>query len=204
MTVYAYIRVSTIEQNETRQIKTMLAEGVQRANIYVDKASGANLERPNYRKLKAQVRRGDTIIFDSITRLSRTYRDVRDEYEYYRENGVLLRFIREPMLNTPTGGYDDVMSIAIADVIMTILAAFADKERENIRIQQAQGIAIAKQKGKYRGRKTKLVEGGEEEARRDAIINAYKSGTSIADIRKTYRVGTGTIYRLLEREGIKR
>lgn len=69
---------------------------------------------------------------------------------------------------------------------------------------QAEGIAISKVKGKYRGKKTKLVEGGEEEVRAKAIIQAYLAGTSIADIRKTYKVGTGTLYRLLEREGIKR
>ena len=71
-------------------------------------------------------------------------------------------------------------------------------------MRQAEGIVIAKEKGKYKGRKTKLIEGGEEEVRRNAILEAYQSGTSIADIRKTYRVGTGTIYRLLEREGLKR
>lgn len=201
---YGYIRVSSIEQNEARQVVTMKAEGVNKENIYVDKASGKDTARAQYQALKSIVKAGDSIVFDSITRLSRSYRDIKDEYQYYAENGVKLRFIKEPMLSTPEVASDDIMQTALTDVILSLLAAFAQKEREDIRIRQAEGIAIAKANGKFKGRKTKLVAGGEEEVRRNAIIKAYTEGASIADIRKTYKVGTGTIYRLLEREGIRR
>lgn len=201
---YGYIRVSSIEQNEARQVATMKAEGVNKENIYVDKASGKDTARARYQALKSIVKPGDSIVFDSITRLSRSYRDIKDEYQFYAENGVKLRFIKEPMLSTPEVASDDIMQTALTDVILSLLAAFAQKEREDIRIRQAEGIAIAKANGKFKGRKTKLVEGGSEEVRRNAIIKAYTEGTSISDIRKTYKVGTGTIYRLLEREGIRR
>lgn len=206
MTTYGYVRVSSVDQNETRQLATMKELGVEKANIYVDKASGKNTDRAQYQALKAIVKKGDTVIFDSITRLSRSYHDIKDEYEYYTKAGVLLRFIKEPMLNTPevAEGDEDIMQTALTDVILSLLAAFAQKEREDIKLRQAEGIAIAKAKGKFKGRKSKLVEGGEEEVRRNAILKAYQEGVSIADIRKTYKVGTGTIYRLLEREGIKR
>ena len=204
MTTYAYIRVSSVDQNEARQLATMKAHGVDKANVFIDKLSGKNTERPNYQAMKAAVKEGDTIIFDSITRLSRSYRDIKDEYEYYVKTGVFLEFIKEPILNTPKQAVDDIVQIGLADAILSILAAFAQKEREDIRLRQSEGIAIAKAKGKFKGRKTKLIEGGEEEVRRNAIIKAYQDGVSIADIRKTYKVGTGTIYRLLEREGIKR
>lgn len=204
MTTYAYIRVSSVDQNEARQVATMKEQGVDKANMYIDKLSGKNTERPNYQAMKAAVKEGDTIIFDSITRLSRSYRDIKNEYEYYVKTGVFLEFIKEPMLNTPKQAVDDIVQVGLADAILSILAAFAQKEREDIRLRQAEGIAIAKAKGKFKGRKTKLVEGGEEEVRRNAIIKDYRDGVSIADIRKTYKVGTGTIYRLLEREGIKR
>lgn len=204
MTTYAYIRVSSVDQNEARQIANMKKLGVESENMYIDKFSGKNTERPQYQALKALVVEGDTIIFDSITRLSRNYYDVKDEYEYFIKNGIFLEFIKEPMLNTPKQKVDDIVQVALADAILSLLAAFAQKEREDIRLRQAEGIAIAKANGKYKGKQTKLTKGGEEEVRMKAIIEAYKNGVSISDIRKTYKVGTGTIYRLLKREEIKR
>lgn len=201
---YAYIRVSTVDQNEARQITNMKALGITKENMFIDKMSGKNTDRPQYQELKEKVQEGDTIVFDSITRLSRKYEDIKDEYQYYVKKGVFLEFIKEPILNTPKEKVNDIVQIALADVILSLLAAFAQKEREDIKLRQAEGIAIAKAKGKYKGKKTKLVKGGEEEVRAKAIIKAYLEGTSIADIRKTYKVGTGTLYRLLEREGIKR
>jgi len=201
---YSYIRVSSIDQNESRQVESMKKLGVNKKNMFIDKMSGKNTDRPQYQVLKELVQEGDTIIFDSITRLSRSYEDIKEEYQYFLKKGVFLEFIKEPILNTPKQKVDDIVQVALADVILSLLAAFAQKEREDIKLRQAEGIAIAKGKGKYKGRKTKLIEGGEEEVRRNAILKAYQEGTSIADIRKTYRVGTGTIYRLLEREGIKR
>lgn len=204
MTIYSYIRVSSIDQNEARQIESMKALGITKEDMYIDKVSGKNTDRPQYQELKAKVQDGDTVVFDSITRLSRNYKDIKDEYQFYLKKGVFLEFIKEPMLNTPKEKVTDIVQVALADVILSLLAAFSQKEREDIKLRQAEGIAIAKAKGKFKGRKTKLIEGGEEEVRRNAIIKAYQEGTSIVDIRKTYKVGTGTIYRLLEREGIKR
>jgi DNA invertase Pin-like site-specific DNA recombinase len=201
---YGYIRVSSIDQNESRQVESMKALGIVKKDMFIDKLSGKNIDRPKYQELKEKVLEGDSIVFDSITRLSRNYEDIKDEYQYYLKKGVLLEFIKEPILNTPKDKVDDIVQVALADVILSLLAAFAQKEREDIKLRQAEGIAIAKAKGKYKGRKTKLVEGGDEEVRRNAIIKAYQEGISIADIRKTYKVGTGTIYRLIEREGIKR
>ncbi|WKA53437.1 recombinase family protein [Planococcus shixiaomingii] len=203
MTMYAYIRCSTIDQNEARQIKTMKEHGVEKQNMFIDKLSGKNTDRPSYQKLKHIVIEGDTIIFDSISRLSRKYDDIKEEYKYYKNKGVKLKFVKEPMLDTPDSE-SDVIQVAISDIILSLLSAFAEKEREDIKIRQAEGIAIAKLTGKFKGRKTKLVEGGKEEQRMKAIIEAYKQGKSIKDIRITFKVGTGTIYRILEREGIER
>lgn len=203
MTEYAYIRCSTVDQNEARQVKTMKELGIDMRNMFVDKLSGKNLERPNYQKLKETVKEGDTIVFDSISRLSRRYDDIKDEYKYFKDNKIILKFVKEPILNTSDSD-KDIIQIAISDIILSLLSAFAEKEREDIKIRQAEGIAIAKAAGKFKGRKTKLVEGGKEELRMKKIIKAYQDGDSINDIRTTYKVGTGTIYRMLEREGIKR
>ncbi|WP_186673860.1 recombinase family protein [Sporosarcina sp. BP05] len=203
MTTYTYIRVSSIDQNEARQVKTMKDKGVLKEQMYIDKASGKNTDRPHYQLLKETVQEGDTIIFDSITRLSRNYYDIKDEYEFFIKKGVFLEFIQEPILNTPKEKIDDIVQVALADVILSLLSAFAQKERDDNKIRQAEGVKIAKENGKYKGRKTHLVEGGKEEARLNAIVEAYKAGTSIKDIRVTFKVGTGTIYRLLEREGLR-
>lgn len=204
MTTYSYVRVSSIDQNESRQIASMKKLGVEKENVFIDKMSGKNTDRPQYQVLKEKAVEGDTIIFDSITRLSRNYYDIKDEYQYYLKLGVFLEFIKEPMLNTPKEKVNDIVQVALADIILSLLSAFAQKEREDIKIRQTEGIAIAKAEGKFKGRKTKLIEGGKEEQRMKAIIEAYKKGKSIKDIRITYKVGTGTIYRLLEREGLKR
>lgn len=199
---YGYIRVSSLEQNEARQIQTMVERGISKENIFIDKLTGKNLDRPSYQKLKSILKDGDTVVFDSITRLSRKYEDIKSEYEYYVKNGIYLEFIKEPMLNTPKEKVTDIVQIALADVILSLLAAFAQKEREDIMLRQREGIAIAKKEGKYRGRKAELVEGGKDEIRMKAIIKAYKSGTSWEDMRKTYKVGNGTIQRILKNNGL--
>lgn len=203
MTDYAYIRCSTVDQNEARQVKTMKELGIEKRNMFIDKLSGKNLERPSYQKLKEIVKEGDTIVFDSISRLSRKYDDIKDEYKFFRDEKIKLKFVKEPMLNTPESE-GDIIQVAISDIILSLLSAFAEKEREDIRVRQAEGIAIAKAAGKFKGRKTKLVEGGKEEQRMKAIVKAYQEGSSINDIRTTFKVGTGTIYRMLKREGIER
>ncbi|MBG9727991.1 hypothetical protein ABD87_00090 [Lysinibacillus sphaericus] len=199
---YAYIRVSSVDQNEERQRKTMIAMGVPVENIFCDKFSGKNMIRPEYQALKERTGEGDTIIFDSITRLSRNYYDTKEEYEYFLKKGVYLEFVKEPILNTPKTKVDDIVQVALADAILSILAAFAQKEREDIKLRQAEGIVIAKANGKYRGRKPSLVPGGKDEIRMKAIIQAYQSGTSWEDIRKLYKVGNGTIQRILRDEGL--
>jgi DNA invertase Pin-like site-specific DNA recombinase len=158
---YSYIRLSSIDQNESRQVESMKALVIAKDNMFIDKISGKNTNRPQYQELEKLAQEGDTIVFD-------------------------------------------IVQVVVADLILSLLAAFSQKEREDIKLRQAEGIAVAKAKGKFKGRITKLVEGGEEEVRRNAIIKAYQERTSIVDIRKTYKVGTGTIYRLLEREGIRR
>ncbi|MGM2770927.1 recombinase family protein, partial [Bacillus cereus group sp. Bce020] len=90
-------------------------------------------------------RKDDTIVFDSITRMGRNMDETLKEYEWFNENGVLLRFIKEPMINT-NNEKDDVMKEAIQKIILTLLTAFAEKEREEIKIRQAEGIAVAIQK----------------------------------------------------------
>ncbi|PTY89738.1 recombinase family protein, partial [Heyndrickxia sporothermodurans] len=148
---FAYIRVSDKDQNEDRQVETMKREGIDDRDVFIEKMSGKNFERPKYQLLKQLVREGDEIVFDSITRMGRTMNETLKEYEWFVENGIQLKFIKEPMINTSME-QDDIIKIAIQKVILTVLAAFAEKERIDSKIRQAEGIEAAKAKGKHLGR----------------------------------------------------
>lgn len=148
---FAYIRVSSKEQNEARQVETMKKEGINERDMYIDKASGKDFNRPQYQLLKQMVRKDDTVVFDSITRMGRNMDETLKEYEWFNENGVILRFIKEPMINT-NNEQDDIMKQAIQKIILTLLTAFAEKEREEIKTRQAEGIAVAIQRGVKFGR----------------------------------------------------
>lgn len=141
---FAYIRISSKDQNEARQLKNMEEIGItNERDIFIDKQSGKDFNRPKYQALKQMVREGDTVVFDSITRMGRNMNDTMKEYEWFVDNGVNLVFIKEPMINTDNNE-DDVMKKAIQKIILTLLTAFAEKERTEIRTRQAEGIAVAK------------------------------------------------------------
>ncbi|MEK3886622.1 recombinase family protein [Bacillus sp. FSL K6-3431] len=148
---FAYIRVSDKDQNEDRQVQTMKKEGIDDRDVFIEKMSGKNFDRPKYQLLKQLVRNGDEIVFDSITRMGRTMNETLKEYEWFVENGIQLKFIKEPMINT-SDEQDDIIKVAIQKVILTVLAAFAEKERIDSKIRQAEGIQAAKDKGKHLGR----------------------------------------------------
>lgn len=170
MKKFGYVRVSSKDQNELRQVETMKREGIADRDIFIDKASGKNFDRPKYQALKTILREGDVIIFDSITRMGRNMDETVKEYNWLVENGIQLKFIKEPMLNTDNA-QDDIMKKAIQQIILTLLSAFAQKEREEIRIRQAEGIAVAKKKGVKFGRPSIDLP-----ANWDIYYNRWKSG----------------------------
>lgn len=149
---FAYIRVSSKDQNEARQVATMKAQGVLEANVYIDKASGKDTDRAQYQALKGKLRAGDAVVFDSISRMSRSMADTKEEFAWFMSEGIALEFVAEPMLNTTGKAQDDVMQRAMSEIILTLLAAFAEKERTDIRARQAEGIAAAKSRGQRLGR----------------------------------------------------
>ncbi|MCM3113619.1 recombinase family protein [Lederbergia lenta] len=160
---FAYIRVSSKEQNEDRQVETMRKEGIDSRDIFIEKMSGKNFDRPKYQLLKQLVREGDEIVFDSITRMGRSMKETLKEYEWFAENGILLKFIKEPMINT-SNEQDDIIKQAIQRVILTVLAAFAEKERIDREISQAEGIEAARAKGKHLGRPKAVITAEFEQA----------------------------------------
>ncbi|MCQ6282368.1 recombinase family protein [Bacillus sp. EB600] len=188
MKIFGYVRVSSKEQNEARQMETMRKEGIEERDIFIDKASGKNFERPQYQLLKQMVREGDTVVFDSITRMGRNMDDTMKEYKWFVENGVQLRFIKESMINTGNE-HDDVMKRAIQTIILTLLTAFAEKEREEIKTRQAEGIAVAKAQGKHLGRpKTEITQEFEQAYKqwKDNEITAVEAMKKVNVPRSTF------------------
>ena len=149
---YGYARVSTKEQHEDRQISALLKEGIQKENIFIDKQSGKDFERPKYKKLLRRLKKGDVVFISSIDRLGRNYAEIMDQWRIMtREKQADVVVLDMPLLDTRQKG-DDLTGIFIADLVLQILSYVAQKERENIRARQAEGIAAAKARGVKFGR----------------------------------------------------
>ena len=149
--VFGYVRVSTKEQNEARQLIAMRNQGVPGKNIYEDKQTGKDFQRPQYARLVAAVRPGDIVIVKSIDRLGRNYTEILEQWRILtREKRADVVVLDMPLLDTRQG--KDLMGTFIADLVLQILSFVAQSERENIRRRQAQGIAAAMARGVKFGR----------------------------------------------------
>lgn len=154
MKIYGYVRVSSIDQNEDRQMVEMEQRKVAKGNIYVDKQSGKDFERPQYKKMIKKLKSGDLLYILSIDRLGRNYEDVQKQWRILtKEIGVDICVIDMPLLDTRNG--KDLMGTFIADLVLQIFSFVAQSERENIKKRQAQGIAAAQKKGIKFGRPEK-------------------------------------------------
>lgn len=150
-TIYGYIRVSTWEQNEDRQRLALAALPVPEENIYMDKQSGKDFERPQYRRLVRRLRRDDLLYVKSIDRLGRNYSEILEQWRMLtKEKGVDIAVLDMPLLDTRRG--KDLMGTFLSDIVLQVLSFVAENERDNIRQRQAEGIAAAKARGVRFGR----------------------------------------------------
>ncbi|MED1093380.1 recombinase family protein [Bacillus paramycoides] len=191
---FGYVRVSSKDQNEVRQIQNMKDLGIEDRDIFIDKESGKNMERENYQMLKRLVRTGDTIVFDSLTRLGRNMNDTLEEFRYYEKHKVNLQFIKEPYINVNYTGEstNDVLQSAIQKATLTILSAFAEKERIDIKQHQAEGIALARKQGRRLGRPPVEITEGYTDAYKE-----WKSGSITAvGAMKKYGIKRSSFYKL--------
>jgi DNA invertase Pin-like site-specific DNA recombinase len=158
--------------------------------MFIDKMSGKSFDRPQYQLLKQMVREGDTVVFDSITRMGRNMDQTVKEYEWFVENGIQLRFIKEPEINT-SNEHNDIMKKAMQKIILTLLTAFAQKEREEIKTRQAEGIAVARKLGKRLGRPKADITPEFEKAYKE-----WKEGSITAvEAMRTSNMAKATFYR---------
>ena len=149
---YGYIRVSSKDQNEDRQLIALHGRGVKDDCIYIDKKSGKDFDRPQYKKLMKKLKPGDLLMIQSIDRLGRNYEEVQNQWRVLtKEKEIDICVIDMPLLDTRQG--KDLLGTFIADLVLQILSFVAQNEREYIRKRQAEGIAAAKAKGVKFGRK---------------------------------------------------
>lgn len=149
--VYGYVRVSTREQNEDRQWIAMRQSDVPEKNIFMDKQSGKDFERPQYRRLVRRLHRDDVLYIKSIDRLGRNYGEILEQWRLLtRGKGVDIVVLDMPLLDTRRG--KDLMGTFLSDIVLQVLSFVAENERANIRQRQAEGIAAAKAKGVRFGR----------------------------------------------------
>ena len=149
--IYGYIRVSSRDQNEDRQLIAMREIDVPEKNIYMDKQSGKDFERPQYKKLVRKLKRDDLLYIKSIDRLGRNYEEIQNQWRFLtKEKGVDICVIDMPLLDTRRG--KDLVGTFLSDIVLQVLSFVAENERVNIRQRQAEGIAAAKARGVRFGR----------------------------------------------------
>ena len=166
MNIYGYIRVSSTDQNEERQIVAMKDVAVSNANMYIDKQSGKDFDRRSYQRLLRKLKDGDTLVIKSIDRLGRNYEEILEQWRIItKEKSAAIVVLDMPLLDTRRNR--DLTGTLIADIVLQLLSYVAQTEREFIHQRQAEGIAAAKARGVKFGRPRKaLPEGfGEVKAR---------------------------------------
>ncbi len=156
MKTYGYVRVSSQDQNEDRQMIAMHAAGVEEKRIFQDKQSGKDFNRPGYQALLKKLRKGDLLFIMSIDRLGRNYEEILEQWRILTKQICIdICVIDMPMLDTRR--YKDLMGTFIADLVLQVLSFVSQNERENIRRRQAEGIAAARARGVRFGRPPKAL-----------------------------------------------
>ena len=185
---YGYVRVSTREQNEARQMDAMAVFGVSAENIFLDKQSGKDFLRPAYQEMMGKVRSGDVIVVKSIDRLGRNYEDILEQWRMItKEKQAAIVVLDMPVLDTRNNR--DLTGTLIADIVLQLLSYVAETERSFIRQRQAEGIAAAKARGQRFGPKPK--ERGKEYENLKALwergeISANEAGRQLGISHNTF------------------
>ena len=189
-----YARVSTVDQNEARQMEALREDGVDR--IYMDKKSGKDFNRPEYQKMISELHKGDVLVIHSIDRLGRNYEEIITEWRKITKEIEADIIVQDmPLLNTSQN--KDLTGTLIADIVLQLLSYVAQRERENIRQRQKEGIAIAKARGKYKGRAKKEIDKKLFEDTKTRWQNGEITKIQFAEI---IGVSRGTLYKILGEE----
>lgn len=191
MKKYGYVRVSSKDQNLNRQLDALYEVGVESKNVYIDKLSGKDFNRPNYKRLVSRLQEGDTVVIMSIDRLGRNYDEILEQWRLLtKERQVDIEVVDMPLLNT-NYEREGLTSVFISDLVLQILAYVAETERSFIRQRQAEGIAAAKARGvKFGVQRRQMPEEFEKYFRlwKDKKITVRKAAEKLG-------IGYSTFYR---------
>jgi len=191
MEIYGYCRISSLDQNESRQILAMSELQIPPSNVFTDKQSGKDFNRPAYQKLVKTLKSGDLLYIKSIDRLGRNYDEIQNQWRILtKETGVDIAVIdMMPLLDTRRD--KDLIGTLISDIILSLLSFFAQSERETIRQRQAEGIAAAKLRGVRFGRPNNAVPANFSE-----LVTLWDTKqSSKSEILKMCRMSEATFYR---------
>lgn len=198
-TSYGYVRVSSLEQNEERQLIELKRVGVPDERVFIDKQSGKDFERPQYKKMVSMVKAGDVLYILSIDRLGRNYEEIQKQWRILtKEIGIDVSVIDMPLLDTRRD--KDLMGTFIADLVLQILSFVSESERVNIHKRQEEGIAAAKARGVRFGRPEKSVPKDFE-----TIIKLWERGNiSFDEAVEKCGFSSATFYRKLKEYRLQR
>lgn len=190
MSEYGYVRVSSTDQNEERQMAAMVKREIPEKNVFRDKQSGKDFERPQYKRMLKALKSGDTLYILSIDRLGRNYGEIQNQWCILTKKiGIDICVLDMPLLDTRQG--KDLMGTFIADLVLQILSFAAQNERENIKKRQADGIAAAKTRGVKFGRPD--ISAPYDFA---DIVNRWENGTiTLKNVLKICGMSRSTFYR---------
>ncbi len=197
--IYGYVRVSSTDQNEERQMVALAEAGVPEKNIFMDKQSGKSFDRPQYKKMVKKLKVGDLLYVLSIDRLGRNYEEIQNQWRIItKEIGADICVLDMPLLDTRQG--KDLMGTFIADLVLQILSFVAQSERENIKKRQEQGIAAAKAKGVRFGRPEIPVPDNFGKL----VVDWEKKSTSFEETLRLCNMSEATFYRKLREYRIRK
>ena len=198
LSVFAYVRVSSVDQNEERQMIAMREKQVPEENIFVDKQSGKDFDRPRYQEMIRNLQAGDLLYILSIDRLGRNYAEIQNQWRILtKEIGADVCVIDMPLLDTRQ--HKDLMGTFIADLVLQILSFVSETERLNTRARQAAGIAAAKARGIHMGRPEKKP----PEDFPEIVKEWEKNKITLQEAMKRSNLGKTTFYRRVREYRIK-
>lgn len=195
--IFGYFRVSSKDQNLDRQIEAMRALNIDERDIFAEKQSGKDTDRPQYQALRATLRAGDTLVIHSLDRLGRNYDDIKKEWAYITKDvGAHIKVLDMPILDT-TNAQTDLIGRVIVDVVLDLLGFVAETERAKIKERQAQGIKLAKEKGKFKKSKIQAPQGFKEK-----FTEAASGKTTHTAVMRELNLNKTTYYRIAKELGL--
>lgn len=196
--IFGYARVSTKEQNLSRQIKELENFGCDR--IYQEKQTGKNFDRPVYKEMRSKMRFDDVLVVHDLSRFGRNKNEIKEEWESLIKEEIDIVVLNMPILDTRKYKELEGVGQLVSDLVLTLLSWMVDEERERIKNAQREGIEIAKRQGKFRGGKKKYHAGatGKDKIIYERVVQLLKEKKSVMDIHREVGLARNTIYNIKE------